>query len=66
MCGRCIFWERLEVLRSDSFCGRSPTGDDVVARLPTIPAGYLEVECAHDFHVCFLVAISAVLMIIDW
>ena len=62
----CIFWKRLEVLRSDSFFGRSATGDDVMARLPTFPAGFLEVECAHDFHLSFLVAISAVLMIIDW
>ena len=38
------FWERLEVLRSDSFFGRSATGDDVVARLPIFPAGFLEVE----------------------
>ena len=37
-----------------------------MARLPTLPAGFFEVEWAHDFHVSFLVAISAVLMIIDW
>ena len=37
-----------------------------MARLPTFPAGCLKVEWAHDFHVAFLVAISAVLMIIDW
>ena len=61
-----MFWEALEVLRTDSFFGRSATGDDVVAWLPTFPAGCLEVEWAHDFHVCFLVAISAVLMIVDW
>ena len=61
-----MFWERLEVLRSDSFLGRSATGDDVVARLPTFPADVLEVEWAHDVHVWFLVAISAVRMIIDW
>ena len=37
-----------------------------MARLPTFPAGFLEVEWADDFHVSFLVAIGAVLMIIDW
>ena len=61
-----MFWERLEVLRSDSFFGSSPTGDDFVARLPTFPAGFLVVEWAYDFHVSFLVAVSAVLMVIDW
>ena len=65
-CGWCIFWERLEVLRSDSFFGRSARGDDIVARLPTLPAGFVQVEWAYDFHVSLLVAISAVLMIIDW
>ena len=56
---------RIEVLRSDSVFGRSATGNDIVARLPTFPAGFLEVEWADDFHVSFLVVISAVLMIID-
>ena len=37
-----------------------------MARLPTFAAGFLEVEWAADFHVSFLVAIGAVLMIIDW
>ena len=53
-------------MRSDSFFERSATGDDVVARLPTFATGFLEVEWAHDLHVCFLVTISAVRMIIDW
>ena len=61
-----MFWERLEVLRSDSFFGRSATGDDIGARLPTFPAGFLDVEWADDFHLPFLIAISVVLMIIDW
>ena len=61
-----MFWERLEVLRSDSFFRRSATGDDIVARLPTFSAGFLDVECAHDFNVSFLDAISAVLISIDW
>ena len=61
-----MFRERLQVLGSDSYCERSATGDDIVHRLPTFPAGFLEVEWAHDFHVLFLFAISAVLMIIDW
>ena len=61
-----MFRERLQVLGSDSYCGRSATGDDIVRRLTTFPAGFLEVEWAHDFHVSFLVAISAVLMIINW
>ena len=51
---------------SDSLFVRSATGDDVVARLPTFAAGFLEVEWAHDLHVSFLVAISAVLMIMNW
>ena len=59
-------WERLEVLRSDSSFGRSATGDDIVARLPTFPAGFLEVEWAHHFYMSFLVAINVVLMIIAW
>ena len=61
-----LFRSRLEVLRSDSLFWRSATGDNVVARLPTFPAGFLEVEWAHDFHVSLLIAISTVPMIIDW
>ena len=64
--GGVFFRERLKVLRSDSSFGRSATGDDVVVSLATFPAGFLEVEWAHDFHLSFLVAISAVLIIIDW
>ena len=45
---------------------RSTIGDDIVARLHAFPAGFLDVEWAHDFHVFFVLAISAVLMIIDW
>ena len=51
---------------SDSFVRRSATGDDIVASLPTFPAGFLAVEWAHNFHVSILIVISAVLMIIDW
>ena len=60
-----MFYGRLEVLRSDSFFGRFATGDDIVAMLPTFPAGGLEVEWAHDFHVSCQITISAVLIIID-
>ena len=51
---------------SDTFFWRSDTGDANVAWLPTFPAGLLEVEWAGNFHVSFLLAISTVLIIIDW
>ena len=64
-CGRYIFWEGLKVFWPDRFFGRSATGDNIVARLPTFPPGIREVEWAHNFHVSKLVAVVAVLMIID-
>ena len=36
-----------------------------MTRLFTLSAGFLEVETTHDFHMSFLVAVGAVLMIID-
>ena len=64
-CGRGIFWETLKVLTSESFRCRSATVDDIVARLPTFPAGFLEVEWAHDCYVSKWDAVDAVLMMID-
>ena len=56
-------WEMPKVLGSDSFFGRSATGDNIVARLRIFLAGFLEVEWAHNFHVSSLVAVDAALMI---
>ena len=52
-------------MRSDSFFGRSATGDNILAWLPTCTAGFLVVEWAHDFHVSKVVGVGPVLMIID-
>ena len=60
-----VLSRNIEVLRSDSFFGRSATHGDIVARLPTFSAGFLDVEWAHNFHMSLLVAVGTVLMIID-
>ena len=65
LCGRCVFWEWVGVLRSDCFLVGSATGDDVVDRLSTFSAGFLKVEWVHYFHVSLLVAVGTVLIIID-
>ena len=53
------------VLRSDCFLRGSATGDDIVARLTTFSAGFLQVEWTHNFHVSLLRAGGAVRMVID-
>ena len=63
--GKCVFWEWLEVLWSNSFLGGSTTGDDIVAWLPTLSAGFLEVEWAHNVHMSILAAVGAVRMVIN-